>query len=402
MKKLTFLIAAIAISSTALGVHAQDSTMHDDLRALKDLNTDRVDDTGTDLISGISGEDIHQRALGYKEEVSRAMESVRARNKMGQNEALEKYESVGTIYFVSLSMGEESIKEVFRDAATDKEKRLVVIRGIPEGEKIPDGLQPYFQMVNEVQPSPQFVLDPSLFKKFSIRKVPAIVKLRKDKDILSQNGLARVYGLHSSNYLNEQIEKGETGNIGTRGNVVDILEPNLIEVMKQKLANVDWEQKKRQAASGYWKKQEFHSLEAATEDRTRWIDPSITVTADLKSGDGEVVVPQGTTINPLEKYPFNRTMFVFNPLRKAEVDFVKRQLEGMTVSDGIPVLMASEFNREAGWDGYKSLTDDLNTHVYKLVPDVKSRWHIEKTPTVITAEGNYFKVVEHRVMEEAR
>ena len=52
------------------------------------------------------------------------------------------------------------------------------------------------------------------------------------------------------------------------------------------------------------------------------------------------------------------------------------------------VLIATQMDKEKSWEGYKSLTDKLDAHVFMMTPEIEYQWHIEKTPAVITADNS--------------
>lgn len=395
LKATSFIILVTLLTSVASAAE----TTYNDLRKLKDFSDKSIESRGSDLLDGVNADKIRSNANSYREDAIAALESMKEQQPMGEDQSLEKYSEVDTIYFVSMSLGEHSLLRIFEEAGRDRNSNLVVIQGIKDGAKLPAGLQPYYDIVEATDNPPTFVLDPGLFDKFGITKVPAIVRLDKTKPIFDQSGVAKVYGLESANYLNEQIEKGNHGDLGVKGSIAMIEEPNLIEVMKAKLNLVDWEKKKQAAVENYWKEQKYNKLPPASESVTRTLDPSVILTEELTDSDGVTILEKGTVINPLEKIPFNRIIFVFNPTRKAEVDFVMSQLEDLTLQDGRVVLIASEFDESGGWDWYENITNGFNRPLYKLLPDIIKRWDVRYTPTIIRSENKHFRIEEVSVEE---
>ncbi len=168
--------------------------------------------------------------------------------------------------------------------------------------------------------------------------------------------------------------------------------------MKRRLTQVDWAEKKELAARNYWKNQEYSGLPPAVEDRVRTLDPSVMLTEDLEDSEGGVILEKGTVVNPLEMLPFNRILIIFNPTRSDEVKYVESRLEGLSFRDGRVVLIASEFDAEGGWEWYENLTNNFDRPVYKLMPDIISRWGIRHTPTIIAADGDKFIIEEVGVL----
>lgn len=401
MKKKA-LLAIFTYCLASAGTVQGQSISHEDMRDILRGHEGNVEQRGSDLLEGLSHEDYRKRTNDYKDEVdqvlSKSLEATEAGAAEGHGYA-EKYPGVDTIYFVSWAMGEESLKRVFAEAAIENDSRLVVIQGVEPGGKLPAALGRYYTVLREAEVEAQFVLDPSLFEQYGVSQVPTIVKLDSSDQIENGKYLASVQGLESDSYLNEMIDRGDTGDLGVRGNVVEISEPNLIDVMKQKISQVDWAEKKELAARNYWKSQEYSSLPPAEEDRVRSLDPSVMLTEDLKDSEGGVILEKGTVINPLEMLPFNRILIIFNPTRSDEVEYVERRLDGLSFRDGRVVLIASEFDTEGGWEWYENFTDSFDRPVYKLMPDVITRWGIRHTPTIITADDDKFIIEEVGTLE---
>ena len=57
--------------------------------------------------------------------------------------------------------------------------------------------------------------------------------------------------------------------------------------------------------------------------------------------------------------------------------------------------IATNFDREKGWDSYKEVSDLVDAPVYLLTPDLINRFNIERAPSVITAKNNRFLIQEY-------
>ena len=129
----------------------------------------------------------------------------------------------------------------------------LVMRGVPKGMTIHEGIQ---KIASSVEPIASVIIDPSLFREYDIKHVPAVVRVDRKPSPLSltpngQSGrkfallLAKVAGLHNDKWLMERIEAGEQGDLGIQGHLSEITEPDLIEEMKKRVASIDWEEKKK-------------------------------------------------------------------------------------------------------------------------------------------------------------
>jgi len=304
-----------------------------------------------------------------------------------------------TFIFVSYSLSEDVLKDIIERNAHRSDVTLVM-RGVPEGMRIDNGMLKLQTLINEAKSSVALVLDPPLFDVYGITQVPAVVRAGRtpSKSLMNPNDpkgrryatmVAKVEGLHNDRWLLEQIEAGERGDLGLQGNVKEIAEPNLIDEMKKRVAAIDWDKKKKEAIKRFWKKQTFKVFPTAEKGRVREIDPSILVERDLKDLAGRPIRRAGDIVNPLQIRPFTQTVLIFNPLSEDEMARVAAFRKGYEEAGKLNlVLIATQMDKEKSWEGYKSLTDKLDAHVFMMTPEIEYQWHIEKTPAVITADNN--------------
>ena len=304
-------------------------------------------------------------------------------------------------------MSEAALIEAFQKNK-NRPDVLFVMQGIPAGMNIATGVKKMQELAAKVEPSPNIVLDPGLFEAYNVKVVPTIVRakgalrgapLPGKTERAYPNMLGMVRGLTSDEWLIDQINDGKSGDLGTEGNTTEIAEQNLIDVMKERVAKVDWATKKKKAFERAWVNQTFDVLPTAQEDREREIDPTFVVEADLKDAAGNLIRSKGERVNPLEIRPFTMNMLVFNPLSRREKKRVD-QLLAQFKAEGYekPLLIGTQIDREKGfgWDSYKEITDYFDAHLFMLTPEVKDTWALEQTPALITAdnERHVFRVFE--------
>lgn len=308
---------------------------------------------------------------------------------------LDKIEMKGYKYliFATFNLDDSSLKDILV-SASGRSDTAVVFRGIPEGLRIDEGMYRIQEIAKQVEPVPNVILDPTPFKENSVTVAPTLL-IRGD-DGKTQ---AIVKGLHNPDWIKEQVEKGNTGDLGFLGKAELITERDIIEVMQERANAIDWDEKKKGALKRAWGNVIYAGLPAATEDRTRKIAASVRVTQDIKTPDGQFIAREGDVVNPLKERPFSTAYIVFNPTRKNEIDFVKSLKEEVLKDYKNVVFMFSQFDAgEDGWESFKDLTDKMDAHVYNLVPEVQQRFSIEKTPTLVTADEENFIVKEFNVV----
>lgn len=303
-----------------------------------------------------------------------------------QEKTPEKWQ---TIFFVSFSLGHDDLMDVLDTAASTPDS-LVVFRGIRDEKNFAKSVTEIQQLAAKMNPMPNIALDPTLFRDYRVSKVPTIISF--DKDMTQE--VARVSGVIDPSWLAAKIKAGKTGDLGVRGDVEEILERDLIDVMKEKIAAINWDQKKEDAKNNYWNKQQFIELPAATKPRTRAIDPSVTITQDINDADGKTIIPAGTTMNPLRIKKFQQAVVVFDPLDKEQVKLVDLKLAELKKKYARVTLIVTHFDRQDGWKSYESITDHFDAPVFKLTPDVHSTFQLEFTPSIITANDDHFIIEE--------
>lgn len=301
------------------------------------------------------------------------------------------------IFFVSFSIGEEGLLDVLETASTTEDS-LVVFRGIRDEKNFAKSITEIQALAAKQTPMPNVVIDPTLFRDYNVSRVPTIIILDESKS----SDVARVSGLSDPRWLKSKVQAGHQGDFGVKGDVVEIAERDLIEVMKEKVAAIDWEKKKEAALTRYWERQQFIELPRATEQRVRSIDPSIYITDDIKDAQGKVIVAQGTKINPLEKLPFTQALVIFDPLDSKQVQAVDSRLNKLMKEYSRVTLIVTRFDRSDGWKSYKNITDHFDMPVFNLTNDVKSRFEIQYVPSIVTADKSAFIVEEIAFVEESK
>lgn len=138
-------------------------------------------------------------------------------------------------------------------------------------------------------------------------------------------------------------------NLGTHGMTYRIAEPDFTEGIKSrvkaKMDSGEFDRLRDEAKSRV--KEHFLSpppvqgLTPATEYREFFFDPTITVTEDVMTPSGAVIVPAGTSINPLDYVPFTQRWIFIDGREPAQLDWARKQL---SADDGIkPIFIAGEW-----------------------------------------------------------
>jgi conjugal transfer pilus assembly protein TraW len=182
------------------------------------------------------------------------------------------------------------------------------------------------------------------------------------------------------------------GDLGVRGPVAAIAEADLIEEIHRRIAALDLDALRAKAIVSYWRRARFEHLPAATEARERRIDPTIEARCDITLPDGRTLVRAGARVNPLDHLPFGLRLVVFDPTDGVQVRTA--QALGETAGALRPLYLATRFDRDAGWEGFRAVEDTLDEPVYLLTPDVRERFALERVPATVEASDRSFLVRE--------
>jgi conjugal transfer pilus assembly protein TraW len=286
---------------------------------------------------------------------------------------------------VSRALGAAALRDIFATAARPDVR--IVFRGVAEGEPLLDFMRGIHAELEGLDPLPAVELDPTPFREAGAEAVPLMILSGPDGEI------ARVAGLSDPAWLLAQVSAGRTGDLGVRGPVERISEPDMLEEIARRVAVLDLAALREQALARYWTRAVFEHLPAAREPRTRVIDPVIEAKADIALPDGTLLVRSGERLNPLERLAFGLRLVVFDPTEPGQVRTAR--MLGESAGPLRPVYLATRLDRAAGWEGFRALEDALDETVYLLTPDVRERFALERVPASVESAGRVFLVREH-------
>jgi conjugal transfer pilus assembly protein TraW len=296
------------------------------------------------------------------------------------------------VMFVSFSLGDSVLKDIFQEAS-DQEDVLLVFRGPKPGQKLPGFFAELKALLKDIDPLPNIVIDPTRFQKWGVTTVPEIVVEAQGR------ALVRVKGVTSLDWVKSRQNAGCQGDLGRFGEVYDIAEIDLLEAIKRRLTTLDGQRLKQQAIAHFWQKRQFEVLPASGEDRDRTIDLTVTAPRDLVAPNGNLIIRAGHAVNPLDQLAFGLCLIVFDATQPAQLDTVK-QLSCRDQNARV-LYLATQLSRQDGWEGLKNLETTLDAPVYLLTPDVRQRFQLQQVPSVVEQSGNRIVVRERKVLKPA-
>lgn len=347
-----------------------------------------------------------------------------------------------TTFFISESMEKEKVKALIDAYAGDNTVRFV-LKGFNGKGSINDGLKWLLDLILGMNPQPNILLDPELFQRYDVTVAPTMLLERVDgapvekqsaderkifktlknlgtalglaedqsktaadqiaQEVVAKKALTRrpaliVSGVTSREWAIEKAKEGAEFNQKTQGEVFEISERDIQEIAKERIARIDWERKKEEALNRFWERQQDHyiSLPFAQQSSERIVDPSIVLNRDVFGADGSVIFKAGQKFNPFDRLPFTKTVIVFNASMPKEVEAVAKLVKEEQSQNRNVLLLVTEFKSSGAFEQIKSMNESWREPVYLLTPELRERFQIRVTPTVVRGdnERKIFRVKE--------
>jgi len=315
---------------------------------------------------------------------------LREGNNVGQSKSDETATAVNTKkpiqgrwIFVSMGMPVQELKAAAEEASATKS--VLVFRGVEKGGDTGTITRGIYPIVKDSKPVPGTVIDPVLFTRFNVQAVPTMIETNESGETRSARGLP------GFNWMSKQ----DAGDLGQRGPVFRILEPDMIEEMQRRMAEYDWDKEKQHAMDNFWaNQQDTANLAVAEKNTERRIDMSIVSSKDIFHPDGRLIIKKGQKINPQTILPMRHAYILFDATNKKQVEIAKRVGDALLAKQKPVVYLFSKMNTEKGWDHYNQTTGLMNAPIYKLNKTIIERFKIQALPSVVEGQGDLILVRE--------
>ena len=185
--------------------------------------------------------------------------------------------------------------------------------------------------------------------------------------------------------FSSMVAQASGKDLGVHGKLYEIREEDMLSYVKRKTGEIDMRalrESMEKKLEEFYARHSFVSLNvpSATEERVRYVDPSVNVRNPLYDHTGKIIFPAGV-VNPLDHVPLSKSILV---LRE---DQVKRALEETDKRGKKLILLLTDGDiRRAS-----SLAGQI---VYKANPFMLTRLQIEKVPSMVTQEGRKLRIEE--------
>lgn len=285
--------------------------------------------------------------------------------------------------FISMSMPEAALRALFLEAVRDPAlpPTVFVLRGWqpPDINGVVGRLNKVFPDADSLKALPNVQINPTLFRDTEIKVVPTFVTQQR-------NGRwGRLMGTTS---LADALEKIQTDQYeGTKfGSTYEIEEPDILALIEQRLANVDWQSQVEKARAGVFKRTTGEALPQANKDDSYLVDLTVTVNQDLAGTTGEVFAHQGETVNPFD-YMTVQTRYVFfdanSPAQRGVARRWMKQYPYTTLISTVPVEDRA---------GRGAMLKEMGQPVHEINPALINRFSLRQVPAVAYQEGRMLRV----------
>lgn len=125
-------------------------------------------------------------------------------------------------------------------------------------------------------------------------------------------------------------------------------------------------------------------LEPALEDRIFYPDLTYTLDQDIRNANGDILYPKGFKFNPADYVKLSYAMIVINGDNKKEVEWFKKSGFSNQISYRLLLSQGS----------YYDLNQELKQEVFYLNPQIREKFKLQKTPSIIKQIDNKIQVSE--------
>lgn len=292
-------------------------------------------------------------------------------------------ESATNYIFISFSMGDSAIKRLLKESVERDEESVFIFQGWK-----PPHFQQMFQRIGALLPHqdnskrlPTLIIEPDLYTKMKVDAVPQYLVKREDDVWVHVKGALSIEDAHSKSYLPTETLASEVF-----GTMYEIEEPNMIALIKERLANHDWEADVERIKKGIYETKSSVALPTAIKDVTYFVDPTITVKQNIPATEGRFIARKGQRVNPLEYMTLSKDYVIFDPSDLSQKAYVKEYLRKKPYSSLIVTQFPSNSKSMAELENlFKRPIKELNKLIVK-------RFELKEVPSIVSQEGMLLKV----------
>ncbi|MCQ1060276.1 hypothetical protein LRP52_29230 [Photobacterium sp. ZSDE20] len=284
-------------------------------------------------------------------------------------------------YFISTSLPKASLEQILYSVSHSG--GTAVIRGfLPNTSHLRETMVYLKSIIDgmDVEQAPNIILDPRLFAVFGIQNAPAMVYTRDDVQVIAKGAATPEWMIEKGR------DAGKSEDLGVISDLYEIVERDLIELMEERYAQIDWKKQQEQAISRFFARQTFPTFPVSETTKVFEVDPRVVFVKDVHTGNGEQLASKGDVVNPLQGFEGNNiSLFVIDPRDDRQKTLVKERL--YADAKGRPHVIVSHLDKDKKFDGIGDLQNELKTQIFMMQPNYVERFRIEHLPARIDIIG---------------
>lgn len=188
---------------------------------------------------------------------------------------------------------------------------------------------------------------------------------------------------------------------GTTGHLFSIQEKDILLEIKEKLLRHQTEgtleahndKMLKVAKNSILRPKPVEGLSVASEDRTYFIDPSITVPFDLKDHRGRVFQKKGTRVNPLNTVSFRRPFIFFDGDNEIQKQYAFKFYEESGAKAKLILIKGSPLEIKKEWMKLNPLKEAIYIY-FDQYGKLTQKFKFKYLPAIVSQEGKLLKVQE--------
>jgi conjugal transfer pilus assembly protein TraW len=284
-------------------------------------------------------------------------------------------------FFISFSIPSSKLKEVILDTLKLKEEKnisiVLALRGFV-GNDFKETIKTFYTFKKEndlINTDLPIELNPALFEKYSIDKVPAIIYESTEKTG-SISGVGLSYAMEK---FSEEIK-----DYGKSGVTYEISEENIFEVIKARLKSPLYQKRITSVMTKIREKiyrlERYDGLLKETkEEKSYLIEPSITLEKDIVDHNGNVIFEKGSTFNASDYVPLTGRYIFIDGNNEMHVQHA--------INGGFRKIIIASGN-------LMELSKKFSHRFYFLDDTLIDRLQLTHVPAILEQDGRHLRVTE--------
>jgi len=294
------------------------------------------------------------------------------------------------IYFVSFSMSKIDLASVINDAS-QHQGSVIVFRGLKDDSSMGVHGRALGEITKKIDQAkiPSITINPLLFDKYQVQVVPELIINEKDAIVRARGGLS------ASTLMQYVLDEPEREDFGVFGKTHDIEETHFVNLMKARMAKIDWKTQKDNAYKKYWEKDDrFVSLPQAEKTTRRVVPTQVEITSDITTKSGVLLTSAGERFDSAKRMPLSRWYIIFDARDDQQREFAKKATIKAEQAGKASSLLLTRFHHDQGWKEFTRLQIEMGQSLKVLNKAFIDRFEVRALPAIVRSEGDQIIIEE--------